>query len=366
MVLGQRLQAARARVQMSMAQVEEATGIGQSSLSEFENDKREPRLHQLTQLASVYRRSLTYFFEEEEPADQVVLWRQKPDQAGLIERDFLKLCEQYSLLEGWTNDFIDPRLPRVDRPRYGLDYAWAEDLARRTANELNLGDRPALMLLPALVEDCGLKIFHLEFEPTGTAACAKSKEHGWAVLLNAKNSRARRNFDLAHELFHLLVWDIYQADGGREATPEEERLADAFASALLMPTETLKRAVTHKRHGDGKVSVRDLCQVAQQFGVSIHALMWRIHRVYGLDQKKTSAVIDRAAGNPTYRVETEAVEGRPRVLPDRYLMLAIRALREGELSVGKFMEYTSSSRREAIKYLEAEDSAADEVSIATD
>jgi hypothetical protein len=58
--------------------------------------------------------------------------------------------------------------------------AWnaAEDLARSVRAQLGLGDRPALTLLRVLEEDYGVKVFHLPFEPTGTAACSRSQAFG--------------------------------------------------------------------------------------------------------------------------------------------------------------------------------------------
>ena len=37
-------------------------------------------------------------------------------------------------------------------------------------------------------EVCGVKVFHLDFEPSGTAASAVSETFAAAVLLNAKNA----------------------------------------------------------------------------------------------------------------------------------------------------------------------------------
>ena len=61
MGIADRLAYARSRAAVTLAQVEERTGIGKSSLSEFENGKREPSLSQLQSLAAAYRRSVAFF-----------------------------------------------------------------------------------------------------------------------------------------------------------------------------------------------------------------------------------------------------------------------------------------------------------------
>lgn len=370
MELGQRLKSARTKVNLTISEVSSTTGIGESSLSDFENGKREPKISQLALLSATYRRSLSFFMAEGEVRDDLVLWRLRPEeQAPLLERDFLKLCEQYRLLEEWNNDFIAPQLPRVEVGRHLFSFADATDLARRVGSELNLGDRPAFVLLRVLEEECGIKIFHRDFEPTGTVACVRSEENGWAILLNARNSEARRNFNLAHELFHLLVWDLFRGkrESAFEITPEqEERLANAFASCLLIPAEALQRALERKRSEEGKVAISSIAEIARQFGVSVEAVMWRIHRVYHFPpsrEAETREIIQVAQKLSSCRPTVDEESTMPLILPDRYRMLAIQSLRNGEVSLGKFMEFMEVSRREAMRYMESEEYALGEVQL---
>jgi len=64
MTLPQRLNHIRQQLDLTLQEVSERTGIAVSSLSEFENGKREPSLSQLQKLASVYEKPLPFFFEE--------------------------------------------------------------------------------------------------------------------------------------------------------------------------------------------------------------------------------------------------------------------------------------------------------------
>ena len=61
MAIHDRLKYARQRAGLSLAQVKQRADIGESSLCEFENGKREPSLSQLQKLAGVYRRSGAFF-----------------------------------------------------------------------------------------------------------------------------------------------------------------------------------------------------------------------------------------------------------------------------------------------------------------
>jgi Zn-dependent peptidase ImmA (M78 family) len=134
-----------------------------------------------------------------------------------------------------------PDLPLVSRSHDRFTWSDVDKLAFDVRRWLNLGDAPAFTLRRSLEDRCGIKVFHDAFEPLGTAACVKSDTHGWAVLLNVKNSPVRRHYDLAHELFHLLTWGIYRThdEASSSSIPEEENFANAFASSLLLPAQYL-------------------------------------------------------------------------------------------------------------------------------
>ena len=334
MNIPERLRYARRRAGLTGRQVSERTGIGASSLSGFEKARREPSLAQLQKLASAYRRSLSFFLEEGPIPQEQVLWREKPEtEAADVEARFLRLSEQYHNLEVWTNAEVPVCLPqaRGQAERYG--YRDTEALAKQVRDNLELGDRPGLSLLPVLEEVCGVKIFHLEFEPTGTAASAKSDTFGAAVLLNAGNARWRRNFDLAHELFHLLTWDIFRepvANGATSsyASEKEEKLAQCFAANVLMPSDAVRAAVNTKVKDCG-LPFEGLFDIARQFDVSVEAMLWRMRNLHLLSggKNETEVLIERAKALAPILEERQ--QTKPQVLPERYKSLAVKALRRG-------------------------------------
>ncbi len=365
MSLTQRLRHARRKAGITLREVEERAGIGQSSLSEFEAGKRAPRLAQLQALAEVYRRSIAFFLVEGEPASEVVLWRQRPDgdAAAEIEGRFLRLCEQYHNLEVWCAERRPVGLPVAEGNAAKFDYRDAERLAYEVRGALKLGDRPGQSLLPVLEEVCGVKLFHLKFDPSGTAASTVSESFGSAVLLNANNVRWRRNFDLAHELFHLLTWGVFRtaSDEDRIVAPErEERLATCFASNLLMPADVTRLAVNDAIKDD-KIGFDGLFAVARQFDVSVEALLWRIHFLYRRDEADTQKDIER------YKLFAAAWEDRehdnPHERPARFVALAIKAFRQGQVSQGRFAEYMGITRRQAMKFAGQEALDNEEVAI---
>ena len=349
--LAQRLKYARERAGLTQAEASTRAEVGGSSLSEFEHGKREPSVSQLAGLAAVYNRPIGFFLLPGPPPAEVVRWREKPEAAEAIEVVFLRLCEQYQNLESWCEATVATTLPAAERPARPFGRHDAEQLAIRVRRALELGACPGPALLNVLEEQCGVKIFHLDFEPKGTAASSHSAGFGHAVLLNRKNPKWRRNFDLAHELFHLLTWGFGQAESTPAAvwSESDEKLADEFAACLLMPADAVLEAVGHRLQG-GKLPLMGLFEIARQFDVSVEALTWRIHRVYGgkpKDKPRTLAMIERARAAAT--LFEERTQDEPPRRPARFVSLALTALRRGDLSVGRFAEYVGTTRQRALE-----------------
>lgn len=367
MPLSDRLKLARSSLKLTLQDVEERTAIGVSTLSEFENGKREPRLVQLKQLADAYSRSVAFFLDDGPIASQVVLWRQKPEspRAEELQARLVKLGEQYHHLELLCNGHEPCDLPFHSGPAERFSYAQAEKLAHQSRQLLGLGERPGQSLLRVLEEVCRIKVFHLNFEPSGGAACTLSESFGAAVLLNAKHVRWRRNFDLAHELFHLLTWKTFRsvAEGDVvEASEAEEKFATCFARNLLVPPELLRVTVDEAlaKQG-GKLTFDDLFEIARQFDVSVEVVVRHISFVYQKSPEWANSVLDQLRSQIGFW--DNRVSDTPSALPLRFHALARQALRHGLLSTGKYAEYIGVSRRDAMQVVEqdAEDDATIEV-----
>ena len=367
-MIGERLKTARSQRGWTLEALSAQTQIPVSSLSEFETGKREPRLTHLEVLARAHGKSLAWFFEPSDAAD-VVLWRERPglDDAAAIEGRFLQLCRWYRHLEDWCDERRSCLLPDIAGDPNTFAWSDVHRLANTVRNMLDLGQQPAASLLSVLENSCGIRIFHLKFEPTGTAACTRNDEFGMAILLNANNKRWRRNFDLAHELFHLLTWKVFRAAstgseaGGSNAGELEEKFANAFASSLLIPEEPLRDAVSAATKSGGELKHIEIFDIARQFDVSFEALLWRMHEVFGRRRDDTERDIE------VCRVFRDVVDRRddtqPPELPERYRAMALRALRDGELSVGRAAEYLNMSRKEAMALDDLEDVTDDAISL---
>ncbi len=100
------------------------------------------------------------------------------------------------------------------------------------------------------------------------------------ILVNADRPRPRALFTLAHQLGHLLHRDgaTLNVDVDLRARTDEERLANAFAAAFLMPEPEIEIIIDDHGRTAGA-----LAQMLTQFGVSYESLIYRLHNLRIID-----------------------------------------------------------------------------------
>lgn len=94
------------------------------------------------------------------------------------------------------------------------------------------------------------------------------------ALVSSSIFATRQRFTLAHEICHLLAADdglTLDVDVLSDST-DQERRANAFAAAFLMPDRLLKEAVQTR-----PLSEEDVIRLLSRFGVSRDALAIRLH-----------------------------------------------------------------------------------------
>jgi len=364
MNIGERLRKAREAIGYTQPVAAGKSGIGVSSISEFETGKREPSFSQLSRLAEVYKKTIEFFLADTVPTEAVPLWRDEPateEERKETEARFRQLCEQYHRLELCCGEIKRPRLPEPDvSSRQEFGYRQSELFASKVQSEFGLGEVPTVSLKQILEETYYVKIFYLDF-PSGSAISEVSPVFGPAILLNQRNRQWRRSFDLGHELFHILTWNILRRENTRGfvADEKEESLANTFASRLLMPQEPLERRLLSKLSDDEqRIALDQLYDIAREYDVSLDALICRVASIFRFKKEDTEKYRDLgrkyiARLKPRFLYEPER-------LPERYRDLAKRALREGRLSLMQFAKYMNLSYKKAQEYLTEDDEFRDE------
>ena len=104
------------------------------------------------------------------------------------------------------------------------------------------------------------------------------------ILINSLKTLGHQNFTIAHEIYHCLYDNDLQsrvciAENFGQG-PEGEEIADLYAAHLLMPEEAIIYQLTLRNKLGGKLSVTDIINLEQYFGVSRKAMCWSLE---GLD-----------------------------------------------------------------------------------
>jgi Zn-dependent peptidase ImmA (M78 family) len=100
------------------------------------------------------------------------------------------------------------------------------------------------------------------------------------ILVNSSKTLGHQNFTIAHELYHCL----YDGNIVSRACKTErfsqgrgsERVADLFATLVLMPEEAIFNQLRLRKKLDMELTLADIINLEQFFGVSRRAMCWRL------------------------------------------------------------------------------------------
>ncbi len=209
-------------------------------------------------------------------------------------------------------------------------YEEAHAAAEWLAAEWKLGDVPAARLEGAIRERLRALCLYVD-APHGISGAAFRLPEFNAILINRKEPLGRRNFDLAHELFHLLTWETirpaHTESGMLDAKGRPEQLANCFASALLMPERVIRAwldALPQVPDVVPKKWTTWLNDRAYELQVSTPALQWRMVQLGLLDKSHVDNELDWFADR---KVET------PRPFSEEFVHTLAGGLEAGNVSV---------------------------------
>ena len=346
--LGERIKKARERLNISQTELAVRCGFrAHQTISVIEKGEREVKAWELAALAKALSVDMhDLLMAEELKENPAVLWRQRPQKnSEIIEADFINHCKQYAMLEKIIGETTTHKLLECKPNGSTFNYDTAKELATTVGKELDLGSCPAASLVGTLENRFGVKIWYADLKDEGSAAAIKG-EFGLAILINTGEAPWRRNFSLAHELFHLLTWDIFPPASFNEQDSIQdtkiESFANTFASNLLLPADELVNTCS-KYTKNGKMAYVDFVSVAREFRVSTEALMYRLKGLGYMTQKN----IDTIKSDPEFIEEDKrSMKGNwpaSSDLSERYVRLAFKAYKKGKISRAKLAEYLNTS-----------------------
>ncbi|MHB1038165.1 MAG: ImmA/IrrE family metallo-endopeptidase [Pirellulales bacterium] len=368
-LLGQRLAEARKARGVTQEEASKHLECSRPILIAIEKGTRPPKAEELLKLASLYGRSVHELVRPGEPL--VDLQPHLRAVAGRAEAENPELDRAISELQRFAEDYR--RLEEIMNAPLKLNYppeirlsgavnpaAFAEDVAVQERQRLGLGDQPIIDLRDLLETEVGLRIMYENLPSLIAGMFAYVGEFGGVIAVNRKHPPERRRATMLHEYGHLLV-DRHKPGIDYLATPVKrpanERFAEAFAMAFLMPATSVRRRFNEIVNATGDFQIADLCRLGHLYFVSLEAMTLRLEGMGLIPQgtrehlKESRFEVRKAAdalGLPKHPVNDEP-------LSDRYRYLAVHAYERGELSEGqlaRFLRCDPVSARETVaRYL---------------
>jgi XRE family transcriptional regulator, fatty acid utilization regulator len=350
--LARRITDARETAGFTLSEASTALGFNNyQTLSSIEKGERRVTASELNALAKLYGRTFDYFFSNEAIGEPEPIWRKTSNESLMkIKRLFITFLENYNNLEKLSNlkrkwNTIQKNYRRDDFINNG--YRTANNIAIETYNALNLGSRPAANLLNVLENDIRIKILHSELASNISGASIVDDNLGAGILINKNDAPWRRNFDLAHELFHIITWGVFPheeiGDGAENTLPE--KLANIFASALLLPEKEIRNSFEDITYNN-KVRSIDIIDLAKEYFVSTAAILWRLVNLNLIKRESVKNILNDNSFKELDKSMRRSEYSEPDIFPEKFISLACRCLIEGKISRGTFSKYLNIGRHE--------------------
>jgi len=350
-----RLKAAREAIGLSLIDAAKRLGYpNYQTLSNIENGQREVKVSELARFAQIYFCNLSDFLMEQSPRKEyAILWRNPPEADDLkkqTEREIFSLCEQYHMMEQLLGIKPGKGFLEVTRESVKTNTAISR-LAKDTGMMMGLGQRPSCALHKVLEQEYDVKVLYYPLA-YGSAASMVHADMGKAVVINANEVPWRQNYDLAHELFHLILWKVFSLEEMQDALffSDIEKKADSFASMLLLPEDEIRREIDQLIENNKHLTYSDIVDIAIDFGVSAKALVYRLAFINLIKWETADTLAqDEELAEISRQKRTQNIESRR---SDRFISLAVRCLRKGLISRGKFADLLRIDRSEIDDYIE--------------
>ena len=347
--LGRRLRIARERAGTTQAQAADAVAVARTTLIAIEGGKRRARLDEIRRLARNYGESVNgLLIGDSAHIDLLPRFRkiglgggrEKAEAAEMLI-DLVKAEVDLERVLGVVRSFSYP----AGRPIMSGDVrAQAAADAAELRQRLGLGLLPVRDMVTLLEIDLGVRVYIRPVDSSVAGLFAYDDSVGACMLLNAKHPRERRAQTAAHELGHLVSCRQTPAityDG--MVRSREERYADAFGRAFLMPTRTVTHRFADFTKGTTVLTRRHVILMAHCFGVSREALVRRLEELQlvrrgawdwfkangGITDKQAKTVLEDLVSDDVDQLGTRG----PGTL--RLNLLAAEAHRQGLMSEGQ-------------------------------
>lgn len=267
-----RLSLARQRNRFTAKKLAEEAGVTPDTISRLEKGLHDPDDGTIARLSTALNYPVSFFYQADlEEIDPVAVSFRSFSKMSARERDAALSAGSLGLaLSEWVEDRFSLPQPQLIDLRRERD---PETAAASLRAYWGIGEKPIGSLL-SLIESKGIRVFSLSENTASVNAFSFWRDEKPFIFLNNFKTAESSNFDIAHELGHLVLHKHGDPKEGRSS----EREADNFASAFLMPSNDVRSRMPYAP------SVEFIIQAKFRWRVSAMALARRCYTIGRLSE----------------------------------------------------------------------------------
>lgn len=382
--LGKKIQTERKKRSLTQEMVEKSLGLPQKAMTRIESGERNPSTLELAKLSELFHVPIAEFFKVDECDEDplIALLRIAPglEQDPAIQEEVNRcvlLCKEAIFLEKLLEQ---PSRPCVTFSSFENPSTLTEairqgdQVAKEERKRLGLGSIPIGEIFELLTSQ-GIWCAATPLPPEMSGLFIYHSSIGRVILVNLLHSKARQIFSCAHEYGHALFDTDHQVlvSNSQNSSGLAEKRANSFAASFLMPEEGIQELMAYLNKGyhsrnpssiydvstqgvieneerrlakNQKLSPQDIAIIANRFGVSYQAAVYRLHSLRYLTQMEREELLGEESKGRDYLhlLDLEDLEqmgqkhSNQRELRTYISRLVIEAYRQEKISRGRVIE----------------------------
>lgn len=278
--LGARIRELREQLGILGQELAVRVDLDPSAISNIERGKRSLKSNELAAIANALGVSPLAILEEDSLLGRLPV-APRASSGTLVRGDVLArltgLAELHEVLTEFDIPASNVDLPVVDANAWVTGASQAATWMMQRLKVEATGEDRFLAFVRSIEDKLGIDVLVELRQGEGVFGASVTDPEFSLIFVNADQQIARALFTLGHELGHVLARDGRSLilDDDLVARSDSERFANAFAAALLLPEDEVRKEIPPDTIPDAIT----LCRLLDHWGTSFETLVYRLHNL---------------------------------------------------------------------------------------
>lgn len=313
--------------------------ITKAGLSKYELGKSTPPQSLLVHLAKILDVKVSYFYQDRAVEVSWIAFRKTAKMSAKLQEQVKAYATRVIESQLWLQQLIFPEEKVHFIPEMRVtNFSQAEEAASELRDAWDLGTQPIDSLTTSMESNGGVVVPCRDINAVFDGLSGKANEKYPVAIVSTQVSDDRKRFSLAHEIGHLVM----RCEGLESA--EEERLANRFASSLLVPADIARHELGTKRK---KLEIRELGLLKKKYGLSMQGWARRALDLGIIEQSHFTSLCIVFSKN--HWRHDEPIKFHAHEEPTKLRQMTLRAYAEGLISEGRAENLCPGAIKTAMK-----------------